>query len=149
MLRKRDEAVLSPFRSLFDLNREMGRVFDRLVDGDYAGSPAAFRPDIDIVEEDDRILVSADLPGMKDDDIEVSLSDGVLTIKGVREEVKSEKQKSVHRRERYYGSFVRKFTLPANVESDNVKAVFRDGVLEISLPLAEAAKERRIAIEAE
>ena len=146
MLKKRDEIFFSPFRSLLDLNREMGRFMDRFGDGE--SMPGGFRPDVDIVEKNGQVVVTADLPGMEEKDIEVTINDGVLTVRGERTEEKEETEKGFHRRERVFGKFVRQFTLPKGTDSENVKAIFKKGVLEVRIPLKAAAEEKKIQIEA-
>ncbi|MGE4496498.1 MAG: Hsp20/alpha crystallin family protein [Deferribacterales bacterium] len=146
MLKKRDEIFFSPFRSLLDLNREMGRFMDRFGDGE--SMPGGFRPDVDIVEKNGQVVVTADLPGMEEKDIEVTINDGVLIVRGERTEEKEETEKGFHRRERVFGKFVRQFTLPKGTDSENVKAVFKKGVLEVRIPLKAAAEEKKIQIEA-
>ena len=146
MLKKRDEIFFSPFRSLLDLNREMGRFMDRFGDGE--SMPGGFRPDVDIVEKNGQVVVTADLPGMEEKDIEVTINDGVLTVRGERTEEKEETEKGFHRRERVFGKFVRQFTLPKGTDSENVKAIFKKGVLELRIPLKAAAEEKKIQIEA-
>ncbi len=146
MLKKRDEIFFSPFRSLLDLNREMGRFMDRFGDGE--SMPGGFRPDVDIVEKNGQVVVTADLPGMEEKDIEVTINDGVLTVRGERTEEKEDTEKGFHRRERVFGKFVRQFTLPKGTDSENVKAIFKKGVLEVRIPLKAAAEEKKIQIEA-
>lgn len=145
MLKKRDELFFSPFRSLLDLNREMGRFMDRFGDGE--SMPGGFRPDVDIVEKNGQLVVTADLPGMEEKDIEVTINDGILAVKGERTEEKEETEKGFHRRERVFGRFVRQFALPKGTDAENVKAVFKNGVLEVRIPLKSVIEEKKIQIE--
>ncbi len=108
-----------------------------------------FLPAVDIVEKDNAFLATVDLPGLKKEDIEISLEDGVLTIAGERKfehEESPEEGKSFRRIERSYGSFKRSFTLPRGVDFASIDATFTDGVLKLSLPKSEVAKARKIAI---
>jgi HSP20 family protein len=136
---------VSPLKTFFDMSRELENFFNNAY-GEFA-SEAVFTPSIDIYSEEDALVVKADLPGVKEDDIEITVNDGVLTIKGQREEEKTEKAENCVRSERVFGSFMRQFTLPKQVDVDKIKATFNNGVLEINLPYSETAKEKKIAIE--
>ena len=103
-------------------------------------------PPVDIVEEKDRILLTAELPGFKENEIEIQMEGGVLTLRGERKSETEKEGRTFHRMERSYGQFVRSFTLPNNVDRDHVKANFANGVLEIELPKREEAKPRQIKI---
>jgi len=92
-------------------------------------------------------VVNVEVPGMKKEDVKVTFQDGILTIKGERKQEKEEKDKSLHRVERSYGSFCRSFTLPTTVQGEKIKANYRDGVLMISLPKVEEAKPKEIPID--
>jgi HSP20 family protein len=85
---------------------------------------------------------------MEEKDIEVTINDGVLSVKGERTEEKEETEKGFHRRERVFGKFVRQFALPKGADADNVRAVFKKGVLEVKIPLKAVAEEKRVQIEA-
>lgn len=95
---------------------------------------SAWTPKVDITEDDKEILVKAELPEMKKDDVKVTVEDGVLTIAGERKQEKEEKDKKYHRIEREYGSFMRCFTLPDAVVTDQVSAEFKEGLLVVHLP---------------
>ena len=103
-------------------------------------------PAVDLYEENDDIVVKAELPGMEKDNIEVNLSGNQLTIKGEKKEEEEVKKEGYYRSERSYGSFLRTLELPAEVQADNVKAAFKNGVLEIRLPKTEEAKKKEIKI---
>jgi HSP20 family protein len=126
------------FGDLFDLPREptVRGLFDRPV------SPA-----IDVVEEAERFSVICDLPGMKRDDIEVSLAQGVLTIKGEKKLPKRPAGAPVYRGDTWEGKFQRTVALPSNVDPASVKADLRDGVLTVALPKREEAKPKQITIQ--
>ena len=95
---------------------------------------SSFNPRIDISEDDKNIFIEAEIPGMKKDDLKISLQDNILTISGTKESLKEDKKdKSYFRSERSYGSFTRSFTLPAEVNPDKVDAKFEDGILNITL----------------
>ena len=103
---------------------------------------------MDITEEKDRILVRTDLPGMKQEEISVEVSDGALTIKGERKRESETKDAKTYRVERHYGSFLRSFALPAGVDASNVSAAYKNGVLEVSLPKLAEAKAKPVKVEA-
>jgi HSP20 family protein len=106
-------------------------------------------PSVDIFEDRDDIVVKADLPGMKKEDIDVSLTDDAITISGERKKEEKVEKKNYYSFERSYGSFKRSFRLPTEVQTDKAKARFEDGVLEIRIPKTEEAKkkEKKILIE--
>jgi HSP20 family protein len=148
-LQRAEEPVLT-FR------QEMNRLFDDFFGGSSLAPFSAlgermdlFSPRVDVVETDSEVRVSAELPGLDDQDIEVSLSRDVLTIKGEKKQEREEKGRNYYRTERSYGSFQRSVPLPCEVDADKVDAVFQKGVLTITLPKAGAAKDRkRIAVKA-
>jgi len=134
---------------LLTLRRELNQLFEDFF-GDDWGLPALrteeWAPAVDVSETEDAITVKAEIPGVNQDDIEISLTGDVLTIKGKKEEEKEEKGRSFHRIERCYGSFSRSFTLPSTVDQDNVKASYNKGVLEITLPKKAEAKAKTIKV---
>jgi len=105
-------------------------------------------PAVDVFERDGSLVVKADVPGMKPEDIDVSISEDGLTISGHRAEEKEVKEKDYYRCERSYGGFVRQIALPSGADREKAEASFKDGVLEIRLPLAERAKHKKIEIKA-
>ncbi len=132
------------FRSLSErLNRASGAPSTRR---DEEMSLGAWLPPVDIAEDKDRILLTAELPGFKEDQIEIQMEGGVLTLRGERKFEEEKEGRNYHRVERSYGQFLRSFTLPNNVDRENIKASFADGVLEVELPKREEAKPRQIRI---
>ena len=103
-------------------------------------------PSVDIAEDDDRYVVTAELPGSKKEDITVEMKDQVLTIRGEKRNEREEKKEHSRWVERSYGSFSRSFALPANADADRIKAEFREGVLTVEVPKAEEVKPRAISI---
>ena len=103
-------------------------------------------PPFDVSETEGEIIVKAELPGMKVEDIDITLTDGLLTIKGERKMEKEDKRENYHRIERRFGSFSRSFTLPADVDSAKVEATLKNGILYLILPKHEAAKPKKISI---
>jgi HSP20 family protein len=109
-------------------------------------SLGAWIPPVDIEEDKENLVLTAELPGFKEEQIDIQVEGGVLTIRGERTFDDKQEGKNFHRVERSYGQFVRSFTLPNNVDRDNVKASFKDGLLSIELPKREEAKPRQIKV---
>lgn len=124
--------------------------FDRLFE-DF-GLPALFSeetrfvPVFDVSETENELIVKAEVPGMDQKDIDISLSRGMLTIKGEKKQEKEDKTEHYHTVERHYGSFSRTMRLPSEVEADKVDATYKDGVLKITLPKSETSKARKIEV---
>ena len=129
-----------PWALLNRLHREFDQSFEA------AARDASWTPAVDIHEEAQRFLVRADLPGVKTTDIEVTADKGVLTLRGERQIDKKEVDGHYSRVERVAGKFVRTFTLPDNVQTDAIKAQFKDGVLELTIPKIAKVEPRRIEI---
>ncbi len=142
----------SPIRDLateiFDLQREINRMFDRFFRGfdEEEIAISTWSPRVDISETDDEYIVRAEVPGVSKDDIKVTIKDNVLTISGEKKQEKESKGENFHRVERVYGTFSRTFTLPGVVKVDKVEAKFKDGVLTIKLPKVEEAKAKEIEV---
>jgi HSP20 family protein len=105
-------------------------------------------PAVDVFEKNGSLVVKADVPGMTAKDIEVTLTERGITISGQRSEEKEVKEKDYYRSERCYGSFMRQVALPVGADRENAQANFKDGVLEISFPLKEEAKQKKIEVKA-
>ncbi len=142
--------ALMPWTGMTSLRKEVDRLFDRFFEPGWAETPALgeWEPTVDITEDKDTVTVKAELPGVEQKDIGVSLQDGVLTIKGEKQAEKEEKDKRYHRVERSYGALVRSIRLPAAVETGKVTAAFKDGVVTITLPKAPEAKGTTIPVKA-
>ena len=141
-----------PFRELEEMSNRLNRLFERPTlrtgNGKEALTVADWVPSVDISETDTEYLIKAELPEVKKEDVKVTLQDGVLMIQGERQQEKEEKGKKFHRVERSYGSFVRSFTLPDYVDNTNVKAEFKEGILNLHLPKSERAKPKAIEVSA-
>ena len=141
-----------PFASF---QKEMNKLFDDFFGGfDLTPWPhsegrlaATFTPRVDVSETDKEIKVSAELPGMDEKDLDVSLTRDTLTIKGEKKRENESKEEDTYRSERYYGSFSRSMTLPAAVDANRIEAGYKDGVLEIVIPKSEEAKPKQIKIQ--
>ncbi len=135
-------------RDAFNFGCEMDSFFgDVCSPANTAQATSTWYPSVDISESDEAVVVAAEIPGIRAEDIKVTVVDRVLTIEGEKKEEKREDQKQTHRVERTYGSFRRAFRLASAVDADQISASYRDGVLNLSLPKAEAAKPRQIEIE--
>lgn len=142
-----------PFRELEEMGERLNRAIagrPGLARASEAGREALTVPDwapmVDITETDDEYLIKAEIPEVKREDVKVSVENGVLTMQGERKQEKEEKGKKFHRVERYYGSFLRTFTVPDNVDDTKVRAEFKDGVLNVHLPKTEKAKPKAIDV---
>lgn len=136
-----------PFRELRSLNDEMNKLFHLVPEGGQGEfARGAWSPNVDIYDDRERLIVEAELPGMKRDDFEVSVENNVLTLKGERKFEKKTDGDNYHRVERSYGSFTRQFTLPQTVTAEGASADFENGVLRVALPKREETKARKIEI---
>lgn len=137
----------SPLAQLDTLRNEINRIFEAPFAGH--GASEAFNswaPALDLYEDKDNLVVTAELPGMIKEDIDISLHDGALTIAGERKEEKQYGEKETQRAERFYGRFQRTVTLPKAVSPGDVKAAYKDGILTVTLPKAPEARPQQIAI---
>ncbi|WP_321391525.1 Hsp20/alpha crystallin family protein [uncultured Desulfuromusa sp.] len=132
------EAMLDPYSKSHDWPFRGGR--------DLNTAGADWVPRADITETDDAFCITADVPGIKREDVKIDIDDHVLSIHGENKQEKEEKGKTHHRIERYYGSFRRSFSLPENVNEDKIDAVFKDGVLTLTIPKTEVKKPKSIEI---
>jgi len=154
---------LAPWRGRHSVGhplRSLQEEVDRLFESFGAGFPSLPRltesfgggvtPSVDVAETDKEVVVTAELPGIEEKDVDVTFADGVLTIKGEKKAEKEEKDKNFHRVERGYGAFSRAIGMPADVEEDKVKASFAKGVLTVTLPKKPGVKStaKKIAIKA-
>ena len=135
-------------RELFGFGRDMDRLFDGLWSNGDGAAPreAVWRPSVDIRETDHEFLIHADLPGIGKEDLEITVVDGRLMIKGQRHREKESKEGGAHRVERAHGTFTRTFDLPAAVDTEAVAATYKDGVLSVTVPKAEEAKPKQIEV---
>lgn len=133
------------------LDRWFEDVFETLGEGRLPElwSQGQFVPSIDVVEGSDSLTLTAEVPGMTKDDIEVTVDNGVLALRGEKKEEKTTEEAGYHRVERRYGQFERRIRLPQYVDANKIKATYKDGVLKLTMPKAEAAKTKAIRIEGE
>lgn len=134
------------FDRLASLRDEMDRLFDFAWPTRDSGLFSGWSPALDVHDEKDNLVVQVELPGLKKDEIDISIHDGVLTVSGERKQEREQKEGESFRSERYFGKFQRSVTLPVAVNAQNVKAAYKDGVLTVHLPKAEEAKPKQIAV---
>jgi len=120
--------------------------FFRGFDTDTEPFEGAWTPAIDVVESKNDYQIKADLPGLTKDKVDVSINDDVLTIKGEKKDEKETTEDGVVRKERSYGSFTRSFQLPQNVDAKSIKASYKNGVLELTVPKTEESKPKQIQV---
>jgi HSP20 family protein len=140
-----------PFRDLMSIQNELNRLFGRTYGGGEGerGTSGGWVPALDVYETRDRYVVAVELPGVEPADVEVSVEDSTLTIKGQRDFFyKDATDESVRRIERRYGQFTRSLTLPQTADAEKVEATFDKGVLTISVAKREEAKPRKITVKA-
>jgi HSP20 family protein len=141
-----------PFRDMVSIQDEMNKLFD-----DFFGRPlvrtewteGVWTPSVDVSEDKDNVIIKAEMPGMKKDDVKISVQDNMLILEGEKKQEKEEKEKNYHRIERSYGSFCRSFQLPTTVKTDKIKASYKEGVLSVTLPKSEEVKPKEIPISIE
>jgi HSP20 family protein len=138
-----------PFRDLSDMQAEINRAFDSYfgIRPRVAAPERTWAPPIDVYETRDDLVVSVELPGVREKDIHLSMTGDVLTLRGQRGAAAEAREENYHRIERWSGSFERHVQLPIPVQGDKIRATYRDGVLEIRLPKLEEVKPREIKIE--
>lgn len=135
-----------PTDELTTLRNSMDRLWSRMT-AENEPALANWAPTSDVVETKDEILIKAELPGLDEKDVDVEIENGVLTIKGERNAEQETDEKGYRRIERAYGSFLRTFTLPTNIEAEKISATFTNGLLEVHMPKMEGAKPRTIKVE--
>jgi HSP20 family protein len=140
----------NPWREMPTMHNRMSRILSdpffhvsQLMDEDSLGM---WNPVVDLYEKDNHFVIKAELPGIDKDNIKIDLKDRVLTLSGERTYDNEVKEDNYYRKERSYGKFQRAFRLPADVDSDNIKAEFKDGILQVDVPKPEQAKAKKVTI---
>jgi HSP20 family protein len=136
---------LAPWRGFHELEDRLNRIFTGEVTN-RGETPGMWMPEVDLREGEDAWTLEADLPGMKKEDIALTIDKDVITLKGERKHEEVEEQKGYRRTERRHGHFERAFRIPEGVDADKVIAAFRDGVLKVTLPKPETAKPKQIEV---
>lgn len=139
-----------PFREFDRMRREMYRVLESFFQAPERGEGRGdWLPAVDVKETKNEIVVKAEVPGMEPKDIDISLTDHMLVIRGEKRQEKEEKDENYQVIETHYGAFVRSIEIPANVRADNIQASYKNGVLKIVLPKSEEAKKKEVKIKIE
>lgn len=138
-----------PFNEIREIQKAVNKLFDDSIFKRKSSKRdlGFWEPVVDIVETKDSYKVVAEMPGIPKEDIDISVSGDVLTIKGEKKQEKEEKEANFYRRERVYGLYQRQLVLPQDVEPDKIKANYKDGVLEVIIPKGETAKPKKIKVE--
>jgi len=134
------------FNRLSSLRNELDRLFDLSWPSRDSSLLSGWTPALDVFDEKDHFVVNVELPGMKKEEIDLSFQEGVLSISGDRKHTVENKDGETFRSERYFGKFQRSVTLPAAVDSAKISASYKDGILSVTLPKAEEAKPKQIAV---
>lgn len=135
------------FQNLRRLNSFLDEAIGGFPFGSESGAlTAAWTPAVDVFEDKDAVKIVAELPGVKPEDVKISLENQTLTMRGEKRQVAEEKTERVHRYERTYGAFERTFALPGTVDADRIEANYADGLLTVTLPKVERARPRQIEI---
>lgn len=145
-------AELTIWRPLQEIKKEMDRIFQEVLGRSWLTEKfegVEWIPPIDVSETDNEVIVKVDVPGVNPEDMEISLADNVLIIKGKKEKEEEEKKENFYRVERYYGSFMRSIQLPCEIEEDKISATYKNGVLKIVLPKKPEEKKKVIKINVE
>ncbi len=137
----------SPMREIARFEKDVEEMFGRLPQW-WGDRERGWAPAVDMIDHKEEIVLRADLPGLDEKDIEVTVQDGTLTVRGERKEEKEEKKEDYYYSERTYGAFTRTLMLPTGVDPDKVKATFSKGVLEVHLPKAKEAEGKKIEVKA-
>lgn len=127
-----------PFSDFAELRHRLDQAFRDISEGAQHG----WTPSVDLVRRDDALVLRADVPGVKPDEVKIEVEDDVLTVSGEHSEEKEEKKERYVRRERRYGSFSRSMALPKGVEADDIQATTEDGVLEVTIPMPKEEKKK-------
>ena len=138
----------NPLREAVSFQDEVNRMFGDVLGRRFAGEEGStlWQPPVDVEEQPDKYSVHVELPGMRLEEIKITLEDNRLVIRGEKSRMEEKKGATYHRVERLFGAFERAFTLTHAVKSDKIDAIYKDGVLEITVPKAEEAKAREIPI---
>jgi HSP20 family protein len=138
-----------PYRELNTFADRFNRAFGSLATREREEEFGLWMPPVDIAEDKDKIILTAELPGFRENEVDIQMEGNVLTLRGERKHEEEKEGRNFHRIERSYGQFVRSFTLPNNVDRENIRARFNSGLLEIEMPKREDAKPKQIKISGE
>lgn len=134
---------ISPWQALQQLREQM----DGIIGSMFTGAPGEWSPPVDLEERDNEVILTAELPGMRPEDIDIEIDGNTLTLRGEKKEEQKREEGERYFYERQYGSFVRRLTLPQSVDPDRTRARFENGILRITLPKKEGTRGKRVQIE--
>ncbi|MBZ5639615.1 MAG: Hsp20/alpha crystallin family protein [Acidobacteriia bacterium] len=137
-----------PFQNLIAMSNQVNRIFNDTNSPRAEDSVEAWAPPVDVFERGDHLVFRAEIPGVKKEDMDVRIENGVLTLCGERKQESEIKEENAYRMESVYGTFRRSFSLPTTVDASKVTATSKDGILEVTVPKIEAAKPKEIEIKA-
>ena len=136
-----------PVRNMLTLQDRVSRIFgDSVARVPTLDAAGVWFPPVDIVEQEDQLVLKAEIPGVDKDAIDIRVENGTFTLRGEKKQEKEVDSESAYRVERFYGAFSRSFVLPTTIDADRIKATYKDGVLEVTLPKAAEAKPRKIKV---
>jgi len=139
--------AISPLRELARIENEINRIFKELVpQQEVATEVVAWAPRVDVYEKDNNLVIEAEIPGAKKEDIEVKVKDNAVVIRGEVKREEEKKEENYYRSERFYGKFERVIPLPTDVKIEEAKAEYQDGVLKLTIPKTTTEKEVKIEI---
>lgn len=139
----------TPFTDMVTLREKMNRLFEDMFTGrseDKDLTASTWAPSVDIYETESELVMTAEIPGIDEKDVEIKIEDNTLTLKGERKFEKETKEENYHRIERSYGSFYRAFTLPNSIDPDKIQAEHENGILKITMPKRQELKPRKVKI---
>lgn len=139
----------NPFRELARIEQELNKIFNELVPTPKTGElveVTTWSPRVDVYEKDNKLIIEAEIPGAKKEDVEVKIKDNAVVIKGEVKKEEEEKDKTYYRSERFYGVFERVIPLPVEVKAEEAKASFENGVLKVEIPKAVEEKEIKVEV---
>ena len=135
-----------PFREVAALQNRVNALFHDFSEGESAMTTASFIPAVDIYEDEQKVVLKLEVPGIAEKDLDVSVENNVLTVKGERKFATEEKEENFHRIERRYGSFYRAFTLPTTVDTEGIEAKYDAGILKLELKKKPEAQPKQIKV---
>jgi HSP20 family protein len=138
--------TVSPLRELARLENEINRIFKELVPVEQTAEVVVWSPRVDVYEKDNNVVIEAEIPGAKKEDIELKVKDNTVVIRGEVKKEEEKKDENYFRKERFYGKFERVIPLPADVKIEEAKAEYQDGILKLTIPKSVQEKEVKIEI---
>jgi len=135
-----------PFREVQSLQNRVNALFRDFNDGESSTTTASFIPAVDVYEDENKVVLKLEVPGIEEKDLDVRVENNTLTVKGERKFDKEEKEENFHRIERRYGSFYRAFTLPTTVDTENIGASYNAGILKLELKKKPEAQPKQIKV---